>query len=85
MECLRENDEELGVMTLDSLQSVVESSSLLDSYLAVIIAQVRDVALLTNREIAMPLRTGVMDFVMAIVEHKRKFFNKSPEEIQGLL
>lgn len=85
MECLRENDEELGVQTLDSLQSVVESSSLLDNYLAAILAQVKDVTLLTNRDIAMPLRTGVMDFVMAVVEHKRKFFNKNPAEIEGLL
>lgn len=33
----------------------------------------------------MNLRTGVLDFIMAVVEHKRKFFNKHPEQIKALL
>jgi hypothetical protein len=43
------------------------------------------VQLLSNREVAMKLRTGILDFIMAVVEHKRKFFNKHPEETKGLL
>jgi hypothetical protein len=37
MECVKENDEDLGVLTLESMHTVVETSNLMDYFLKEIV------------------------------------------------